>query len=118
MQCGRAINSGTSPRMPKPPHAFYAVAYDIADDRRRRRVFAVLKAYGWSVQESVFECRLIPKQFAELRRLCGREIDDEEDSVLFYPLCELCLPRVCSLGVRKATESPSWLVLESGDDRP
>lgn len=104
--------------MPKPPHTFYAVAYDITDDRRRRRIFSVLKAYGWSVQESVFECRLTPRQFAELRRLCAREMDGQEDSILFYPLCELCLPRAHSLGIRKSTETPSWLVVESGDGRP
>lgn len=104
--------------MPKPTPSFYVVAYDIAEDRRRRRTFEVLKAFGYSVQESVFECRLTPRQFSELQSLCAREIDDQEDSILFYPLCELCLPKSLSLGRRKTTETPPWLVVESSDGRP
>ena len=36
----------------------YIVAYDIADPKRWRRVFKVMKGYGHWLQLSVFQCRL------------------------------------------------------------
>ena len=36
----------------------YAVCYDISDDHERGRVAKTLKAFGFRVQKSVFECRL------------------------------------------------------------
>jgi CRISPR/Cas system-associated endoribonuclease Cas2 len=43
----------------------YIVTYDIADDRRWRRVFKLMKGYGhW--QLSVFQCRLTGRRRAEL----------------------------------------------------
>ena len=41
------------------------VTYDIADQKRWRFVFKVMKGYGEWVQLSVFQCRLSPKRRAE-----------------------------------------------------
>jgi CRISPR-associated protein Cas2 len=38
----------------------FAVAYDVSDDRERRRVDRVLSGFGFRIQKSVFECRLTP----------------------------------------------------------
>jgi CRISPR-associated protein Cas2 len=72
----------------------YAVAYDIVDDACRTRVAQVLEGYGNRVQWSVFECLLDPAQLAELRARLLSEIDSQEDSVRFYPLCARCRQRV------------------------
>jgi CRISPR-associated protein Cas2 len=44
------------------------VAYDIADDRKRRRLFKLLRGYGAALQESVFLCRLGPSKQALLAK--------------------------------------------------
>ena len=38
----------------------YIVTYDIADQRRWRRVFKAMQGYGEWLQLSVFQCRLTP----------------------------------------------------------
>lgn len=64
----------------------YLVCYDIADDKRLRRVFKTCKNYGSHLQFSVFECDLNPMEKsrfeAELREL----IHHDEDQVLFVSL--------------------------------
>lgn len=64
------------------------VAYDIADDRRRTRVARLLEGYGERVQKSVFECELDPQRETALRLVLSSLIDDEEDAVRIYPLCD------------------------------
>jgi CRISPR-associated protein Cas2 len=46
----------------------YAVVYDISDDKERRKVDKLLKGYGFRIQKSVFECRLIRRTREELIR--------------------------------------------------
>ena len=45
----------------------FAVAYDISDDRERRRVDRLLQGFGFRVQRSLFECRLTPGALRKLR---------------------------------------------------
>jgi CRISPR-associated protein Cas2 len=40
------------------PDPLYLVAYDVADPRRWRRVYRLLRGYGEWVQLSIFLCRL------------------------------------------------------------
>ena len=40
------------------PGGEFAIAYDVSDDRERRRVDRVLGGFGFRIQKSVFECRL------------------------------------------------------------
>jgi len=69
------------------------VSYDIPDDRRRTKVYHLLKDYGQRVQYSVFECRLRPKDLKRLRERLQPLLDLAEDDVRFYRLCEVCLPK-------------------------
>ena len=48
--------------------ALYLIAYDISDDRERRRVEQVLQGFGFRRQKSVFECRLTRGHLAHLQR--------------------------------------------------
>jgi CRISPR-associated protein Cas2 len=78
----------------------YVVTYDIADQKRWRRVFGVMQGYGEWLQLSVFQCRLSPKRHAELVALLDGVINHRDDHILFLDLgpAERVSPRVVSLG--------------------
>jgi len=80
----------------------YIVTYDIADDRRWRRVFKLMHGYGEWLQLSVFQCRLTRSRHAELTARLGSTIAHAEDHVLIVDLgaAEQVQPRVSSLGKR------------------
>lgn len=74
------------------------VAYDIRDPRRLIRVAKVMKDYGARVQKSVFEVRVNDKRFAEMKRRVEEKINEEEDGVKYFPLCEKCAGTVEIIG--------------------
>lgn len=83
----------------------WVVCYDVADDRRRRRIERALLGLGVRVQHSVFECRL---GYAEARFHLGRlaaELDAETDSLRAYPLCVWCVEEVSILGGPRGREA-------------
>lgn len=78
----------------------YIVTYDIADDKRWRAVFKIMKGYGEWLQLSVFQCRLSPRRHAELIELLTGAINQRQDHVLLLnigPADKVDL-RVVSLG--------------------
>jgi len=107
------------------PASFAAsFAYDIEDDRTRRRVAKTLKGYGRRVQRSVFECNLTRQQIRELaghlKQIC--RLGDEGSpsgesppeaganptapgsvSIRCYRLCDPCAGRIDVLGAGKVT---------------
>lgn len=60
----------------------FIVAYDIANDRRWRRVFKTMHGYGEWLQLSVFQCRLSPRRRAELETRLRELVKAGEDHVL------------------------------------
>jgi CRISPR-associated protein Cas2 len=64
----------------------YLICYDIANDKRLRRVFKVCKDYGVHLQYSVFESDLSASEKTELERKLAAEINSREDQVLFVEL--------------------------------
>ena len=64
----------------------FLVCYDIADDKRLRKVFKTCYNFGEHLQFSVFECDLNPSEKIELEKLLGDIINHEEDQVLFVAL--------------------------------
>jgi CRISPR-associated protein Cas2 len=78
----------------------YLVTYDISDDRRWRRVFKLMKAYGQWVQLSVFQCRMTDRRRAELIQFLDGIINHGEDHALVMDLgpADQVVPRVTSLG--------------------
>ncbi len=64
----------------------YLVCYDIANDRRLRKVFKVCKNHGTHLQFSVFECDLNPRELVQLQRELKSLIKQDEDQVLFVSL--------------------------------
>jgi CRISPR-associated protein Cas2 len=78
----------------------YIVTYDIADDKRWRSVFKIMKGYGEWLQLSVFQCRLSPRRHAELIELLTGAINQRQDHVLLLNIgpADKVDPRVVSLG--------------------
>lgn len=60
----------------------YIVTYDIANQRRWRRVFKAMHGYGEWLQLSVFQCRLTRRRRAELEIRLRELVKTGEDHVL------------------------------------
>ncbi len=58
------------------------IAYDIRSNRRRRRVFRILKQWRLDAQYSVFECRLTRAEAEELFLQLTDILDHETDFLL------------------------------------
>jgi CRISPR-associated protein Cas2 len=84
----------------------YVVTYDIADDRRWRRVFKLMHGYGRWLQLSVFQCRLSDRRRVEMAVRLEAIIHARDDHVLILDLgpADQIDPRVESLG--KSYEAP------------
>lgn len=78
----------------------FIITYDIADQKRWRRVFRTMQGYGEWLQLSVFQCRLDRARFAQLEAALGEIMNRAEDHVLMVDIgpVEGVVPRVHSLG--------------------
>lgn len=90
----------------------YLAVYDIADARRLRKIAAILKDYGVRIQKSVFELRLSPASLHVLERRLLTVMDEQEDGIKLFPLCESCLGKKNGLGRTPGLENPpGWLIM-------
>jgi len=64
----------------------YLVCYDVADEKRLRKVFKTMRGYGDHLQFSVFECQLTAMDLVRLRSQLTLIIDHADDQVLFVDL--------------------------------
>jgi CRISPR-associated protein Cas2 len=79
--------------------AYYVVAYDISNDKRRRKIGEALEAFGKRVNYSVFEIQVKSKaQMRALEEELLKELDPKNDSLRFYHLCQNCVEKSWSLG--------------------
>ncbi len=80
----------------------WIVTYDVADQKRWRRVFRIMKGRGEWLQLSVFQCRLSRRGMVELRAALADIVNHNQDHVLFLDLghADEVKPRVSSLGRR------------------
>ncbi len=60
----------------------YIVTYDIADPKRLRQVFKVMKGFGEHLQLSVFRCDLTKLTLAHMKAALIEIIDAQKDQVL------------------------------------
>ncbi len=74
------------------------VVYDIADNKRRRELFKLMKSYGIRTQFSFFECLLSEKQEVTLRFRIMGIINPSEDKVGFIHVCDRCFKQVKRIG--------------------
>src|SRR4030042_5289914 len=69
-------------------------SYDISDPKRLTKVARSMKDCGERVLKSVFECNLDKKRFGDMKRRIDDIIEQIEDSVRYYILCEKCIKEV------------------------
>ena len=93
------------------PKKFYLICFDIVDDKIRNKVAKVLEGYGDRVQKSVFECVLSKTQLNKLKKKIRMLINDGEDSVHFYRLCNRCLNEFDCLGLEHAPVRTDYAVM-------
>ena len=74
----------------------YLVCYDIADDKRLRKVFKTCGNFGDHLQFSVFECDLNPSEKVELETALGEIINHDEDQVIFVGFGQSLIDRLQS----------------------
>lgn len=77
----------------------YIVAYDIANDKNRRKIGEALEAFGRRVNYSVFEIQIKTKvQKNALEEELLRLLSPKNDSLRFYHICANCIEKSWSLG--------------------
>lgn len=76
-------NAQTVAYGPREGYVFVIVIYDISSNKKRLRLFKLLKSYGFRVQKSAFEAELKKSSYAELLEKLSR-FGNEHDSVRIY----------------------------------
>lgn len=92
------------------------LTYDIstkekAGERRLRRAAKIALDYGQRVQNSVFECKVDPAQFVELKAKLLELLDHSQDSIRFYNLGAEWDRRVEHHGIKPSTNPDGPLIL-------
>ena len=90
--------------------SFYAVAYDISDDKRRTKVHKLLKGFGKWTEYSLFECFLTKKELLTLRHKLDKQLDPRTDRVRIYFLCETCVGKIDTVGLPQPVEDTFYLI--------
>lgn len=70
------------PQRPIPSRRLYLCTYDLADDKRRTRLFNLLRDHGEHVQYSVFLCELTQPEHQNLVALSTTILHEKEDQLL------------------------------------
>lgn len=83
------------------------VTYDISNDRLRTKFSKLLSKHGRRLQYSVFEIknsqRILRNILHEIETKFAKKFDNT-DSILIFPLCELCKSKVIRYGYPVAEE--------------
>ena len=87
------------------------IAYDVCCNKKRSRIFQLLKEIGINSQRSVFECELTAEESHTLLLRLQQFIDPQKDSLLVYPLCRRCAAGVHILGQGIPIIHTDWEVL-------
>ncbi len=84
---------------------------DAAGKRRLRQVAKACQDWGQRVQGSVFECKLTPAQYVQLKACLTALIDPDTDSLRLYNLGKHWHGRVEHLGRDRSSNPDDPLVL-------
>ena len=91
---------------------FVVISYDIGNDRRRLKTANLLMDFGGKrVQRSVFEGYITARNLKRLKRKLQELIDEENDSVRLYFLCESCRSRLVCMGAAEPIEEPGLRII-------
>lgn len=90
---------------------FVLVTYDIKDDKRRNKVCNILKDYGNRLQYSVFECKLNKKLYEQMIKRALKYINNSEDSLRIYFLCNECKKKIVFYGIGKIDDEDENIII-------
>ena len=90
---------------------FCVVAYDIPDDRRRMRMFKLMKGFGVHAQFSLFECDLPERQYRKMLDSIGKLVNGSEDNIKVYALCKGCLKIMVMMGTARSSVRPACIIV-------
>jgi CRISPR-associated protein Cas2 len=94
-----------------PEAVFTVIAFDVADDRRRRALVRVLESFGDRALESVFEAWLTPEERRLLEERALRCINASQDRLALYGLPPQDCKDVVILGSGQlAPKHAHWLL--------
>jgi CRISPR-associated protein Cas2 len=87
------------------------VSYDVIQNPRRARLAKYLKGHLERVQKSVFEGEVTDRTMESLKREIAKQINQDEDTVRIYTLCERCIAGVEIIGTGVLIERPDEDIL-------
>ena len=90
-----------------PQERLYIVSYDIADPKRWKRIFKIMKGHGNWLQLSLFQCRLSARRRVELAAKLESTIHHDEDHVLIIELGPAEKAGLSIVSIGKSYETPA-----------
>lgn len=90
---------------------YYIITYDIRDDRRRNKIFKLLKGYATPVQFSVFEGHVRREDIVMLQHQVRKLMHSRDDSVCFYRQCARCVEQIERLGVNQTVYGKNDIII-------
>ena len=105
------INEYPGPEASKVSHMFFLVAYDICKPSRLRKVAKTCEDYGVRIEKSVFQCDLPRDRFEDLWCELIDLIDEDEDAVIAYRICQSCLREAESMGIVRTPQKRICYIL-------
>lgn len=91
--------------------SYFVLVYDIAADKRRLKIAKAMESVGERVQYSVFEAWLTETELQKVLKRVKKVLNEKEDSLRIYRLCETCRAKVQRLGVGGAVEPPGVMIV-------
>ncbi len=90
---------------------YVVVAYDTPDDKRRLKFAKILLDYGYRVQKSVFEIEAPQKLISEMEKRLKKVVDQNDDSLRIYHICQRCIAGSDFLGNAQLTNTEEVFVI-------
>ncbi len=90
---------------------FYVICFDVSDEKRLRKVAIQMENFGMRVQYSVFECYLDATELETLKQRLLEIIDQDNDHVRYYGLCNKDVPKIVLDGLGMLTRDADYHLL-------
>lgn len=82
----------------------YIIAYDISSSKRLAKVAKILLDYGYRIQHSIFIVHLESLVFEQLKRRIEKAINQAEDKIMYFNVCERCMKNALFFGMELMTQ--------------
>ncbi len=92
------------------------ITYDVQTEskggaKRLRKIAKECQNYGQRVQNSVFECLVMPDQFVKLKATLEKIMDKEKDSIRYYFLGKNWHRRVEHIGAKETYDLEGPIII-------